>query len=212
MKIVVLFTTFFLLTNIDVFGQYVPKEKRETPKDSIKKAPPIVQPKTPREPTEKKFIAYAMAFPTLLQTTNGITINGFNASLNVGYRLHEMFNAGVSTSYGYQNYNNITLGSSSVNGSVRSTGVGAFAQFNFNQSYFAWAEMNNLLTKATDRTAQTVYKTWYVQPLFGVGYRFEFGSGDQGLAIMTLFNPRYGDPYSPYRSIIVSRILYYIHF
>ncbi len=220
MKLLFVCLALLFVSHHTSFGQYVPKEKRKTPTETSPAdttKPKAMDKKTKQETDdEPKFVAYIMAFPNLLQVNNRITINGGSASLNVGYRFHEKFNAGVATTYSYENYNNVTVGNSgTLNASIRSTGVGVFGQFHFNQNYFAWAEYNSLYFKANDRnpnTPQPIIRRWYSQPLFGIGAKYEFGSGNQGIASMMLFNPKYGDPLTPYRSLFVTRILYYFYF
>lgn len=219
MKYIVMVIGFFLTSHTLVFGQYVPKDKRKPATDTLKTQPQAskqTQPQEPKreaEPLEKRFVAYAMAFPSFLQTTTNFSINGGTASFNLGYRLHEKFNAGITTNYGYTNYKNVNInGIGTVDGSIRSTGVGAFAKFNFYDYYFVWAEYSNIFTKTNDRLAQTTERSWYAQPLFGLGASYEFGKGDSGVAWMMLFNPKYGDIYSPYKQVLVQRILFYFNF
>jgi hypothetical protein len=225
-----LFSLLLLFTATGVaVAQYVPKDKRKSNADSVaNKTKPTTdtvkrannttptKPEKPKpEPLEHKFIGYAIAFPTFMP--NSFTINGGTGSFNVGYRVAEQFNVGITTSFGYQTYNNVTFNNSGAgNASLRNTGIGLFAQFNINENYFLWGEYANLYAKFTfkDNLNQqtTTQRSQYAQPLFGGGAKYEFGSGNHGIATMLLFNPKYGDPFSPYPSALVTRILYYFHF
>lgn len=227
-----LFSLLLVFTATGVaMAQYVPKDKRKSNADSVanktkpttdtvKRAnnttPTPTKPENPkREPLEHKFIGYAIAFPTFMP--NSLTINGGTGSFNVGYRVSEMFSGGIMTSLGYQSYNNVTVNNlGGGNASLLNTGIGLFAQFNINENYFLWGEYANLYTKFTfkDNLNQqtTTQRSQYAQPLLGGGAKYEFGSGNHGIATMLLFNPKYGDPFSPYPSALVTRILYYFHF
>jgi hypothetical protein len=207
----------FALNN--AIAQYVPKDKRKTNPDTAqnKPQPKPTEPTKPnntkpqREPLERKFVGYTMIFPTFLPGT--ITFNGFDASLNLGYRFHERFVAGIATSYGYESYNNVLLSNGGTfTGNFRTLGLGGFVQVNVTDNYFLWAEHSNLSFKLQSKNPVYTEKSWYQQPLFGGGAKYEFGSGNQGIATMLLFNPKYGDPLTPYRSPLVTRILYYFYF
>ncbi len=214
-KISFLFSVLLWLFSLPALAQYVPKDKREQPKDTIKKVvtPKPTNTRTEPEPLEQKFIAYAMAFPSFLPNT--FTPNGGNASLNVAYRFSEKFNMGITTNYSYQNFNNFQTGGGFINASIRTTGVGLFAQYDINQNYFIWGEYINLYLKVTDRAFNQVDQSWYSQPLIGAGGKLPIGDGRRGFASMILLNPRaLGNApvlQTPY-PMFVTRFLYYFTF